>query len=56
MSRDRCIMTKLSSAMADWTKKNFGELPDLGPADAGLQWRFARQALGSPELGVSRFT
>jgi quercetin dioxygenase-like cupin family protein len=21
-----------------------------------MQWRFARQALGSPELGVSRFT
>ena len=42
--------------MPDWTKKNFDELPDVGPPDAGLQWRFAREALGSPELGVSRFT
>jgi mannose-6-phosphate isomerase-like protein (cupin superfamily) len=42
--------------MAHWTKKNFGELRDLAPPDTGLQWRFAREALGSPELGVSRFT
>ena len=42
--------------MPDWTKRNFGELPDLAPPGAGLQWRFAREALGSPELGVSRFT
>jgi pimeloyl-ACP methyl ester carboxylesterase len=26
------------------------------PQDAQLQWRFAREAMGSPELGVSRFT
>ena len=40
--------------MPEWTKKSFDELPDVGPA--GLQWRFAREALESPELGVSRFT
>jgi quercetin dioxygenase-like cupin family protein len=42
--------------MPDWTKKNFDELRDVSPPGAGLQWRFAREALGSPELGVSRFT
>ncbi len=42
--------------MPDWTKKNFGDLPDVSPQEAGLDWRFAREALGSPELGVSRFT
>jgi mannose-6-phosphate isomerase-like protein (cupin superfamily) len=42
--------------MPDWTKKNFDALPDVAPPDAGLHWRFAREALGSPELGVSRFT
>jgi quercetin dioxygenase-like cupin family protein len=42
--------------MPDWTKTNFDALPDVAPADAGLHWRFAREALGSPELGVSRFT
>jgi mannose-6-phosphate isomerase-like protein (cupin superfamily) len=45
-----------SSAMLDWTKKNFGDLRDVSPHDAQVQWRFAREALGSPELGVSRFT
>ena len=42
--------------MPDWTKTNFGDLRDLRPEDARVQWRFAREALGSPELGVSRFT
>lgn len=42
--------------MADWTKANFGKLPDRSPADAPMRWRFARDLLGSPELGVSRFT
>jgi mannose-6-phosphate isomerase-like protein (cupin superfamily) len=42
--------------MPDWTKMNFAEVLDLAPPDTGLQWRFAREALGSPELGVSRFT
>jgi mannose-6-phosphate isomerase-like protein (cupin superfamily) len=42
--------------MPDWTMKNFGDLRDVSPQDAQVQWRFAREALGSPELGVSRFT
>lgn len=42
--------------MPDWTKKNFNELEDRSPADVAMQWRFARDALDSPELGVSRFT
>jgi quercetin dioxygenase-like cupin family protein len=42
--------------VADWTRTNFGELPDVSPRDVPIQWRFAREALGSPELGVSRFT
>jgi mannose-6-phosphate isomerase-like protein (cupin superfamily) len=42
--------------MPDWTKTNFGELRDVSPRDAQMQWRFARDALRSPELGVSRFT
>ena len=42
--------------MPDWTKKNFDELRDVSPPDVEIQWRFGRDALGSPELGVSRFT
>ena len=42
--------------MPDWTKKNFNDLRDVSPPDAPMQWRFARDALSSPELGVSRFT
>jgi mannose-6-phosphate isomerase-like protein (cupin superfamily) len=42
--------------MPDWTKKNFAALRDVAPEGAGMQWRFARNALHSPELGVSRFT
>jgi quercetin dioxygenase-like cupin family protein len=42
--------------MPGWTKTSFGELEDRSPPDAPMQWRFARQVLGSPELGVSRFT
>ncbi|WP_210493228.1 cupin domain-containing protein [Patulibacter sp. SYSU D01012] len=42
--------------MPDWTKTNFERLRDVSPAGAPMQWRMARQALGSPELGVSRFT
>jgi mannose-6-phosphate isomerase-like protein (cupin superfamily) len=45
-----------SFGMPDWTKKNFRELRDVSPRDAPMQWRFAREALRSPELGVSRFT
>lgn len=39
-----------------WTKKNFVKLRDKSPRDAPMQWKMARDALGSPELGVSRFT
>lgn len=42
--------------MANWTKKNFQRLRDMSPAGAPMEWRMARDALGSPELGVSRFT
>jgi mannose-6-phosphate isomerase-like protein (cupin superfamily) len=42
--------------MADWAKTNFDDLRDVSPDDVPMQWRFARAALGSPELGVSRFT
>jgi mannose-6-phosphate isomerase-like protein (cupin superfamily) len=42
--------------MANWTKRNLNALRDASPADVPIQWRFARTALGSPELGVSRFT
>lgn len=42
--------------MADWAKANFDELPDSSPDGVDIQWRFARKILGSPELGVSRFT
>jgi hypothetical protein len=40
--------------MPDWTKENFGELRDVSPQDAPMQWRFAREALRSPLLGKSR--
>jgi mannose-6-phosphate isomerase-like protein (cupin superfamily) len=40
----------------DWTKTNFDDLRDVSPEHVQIQWRFARDALGSPELGVSRFT
>lgn len=40
----------------DWSKTNFAALEDRGPPGSGLQWRFARDALQSRELGVSRFT
>ena len=42
--------------MPDWTKSNFDDLEDRSPTDARMQWRFARNALNSRELGVSRFT
>jgi quercetin dioxygenase-like cupin family protein len=42
--------------VADWTKKNFDDLRDVSPEGVDIEWRFARDALGSPELGVSRFT
>ena len=42
--------------MPGWTKTNFQDLEDRSPADAPMEWRLARTALHSPELGVSRFT
>ena len=42
--------------MPDWTKKNFQRLRDTSPKGAPMQWKMARGALRSPELGVSRFT
>jgi quercetin dioxygenase-like cupin family protein len=39
-----------------WTKTNFNDVRDASPDGVPIQWRFARTALGSPELGVSRFT
>jgi quercetin dioxygenase-like cupin family protein len=42
--------------MSDWARKNFDELPDVSPQGVQIQWRFAREELGSPELGLSRFT
>ena len=42
--------------MPDWTKKNLDVLRDVSPPAVHVQWRFAREALRSPELGVSRFT
>ncbi len=42
--------------MPDWKKRNFGELRDVSPPEVAIEWRFARNALESPELGISRFT
>ena len=39
-----------------WTRKNLVDVRDVSPPDVAIEWRFARAALGSPELGVSRFT
>ncbi|MBE2318584.1 cupin domain-containing protein [Solirubrobacter sp. CPCC 204708] len=40
----------------DWTKTSFHRLKDKSPSDAPMQWKMARDALGTRELGVSRFT
>jgi quercetin dioxygenase-like cupin family protein len=42
--------------MSGWAKRNLAEIDDVSPEGAGMQWRFARAALGSTDLGVSRFT
>ena len=42
--------------MGDWAKASFDELPDVSPDGVPIRWRFGREALGSPDLGVSRFT
>lgn len=41
---------------SDWTKANFFDLEDRSPEGGGLDWRLARNALNSPEIGVSRFS
>jgi hypothetical protein len=38
--------------MPDWTKLNFDDVGDISPQDVQIQWRFAREALRSPELSV----
>jgi len=43
-------------AMPNWSRTNFDDLRDASPPDVSIQWRFARRALESTELGVSRFT
>jgi quercetin dioxygenase-like cupin family protein len=42
--------------MPNWTRKSLNDLRDVSPPGVPIQWRFGRSALGSPELGVSRFT
>jgi mannose-6-phosphate isomerase-like protein (cupin superfamily) len=42
--------------MPDWAKTNFGRLRDMSPRGAPMQWKLARNAMRSRELGVSRFT
>jgi quercetin dioxygenase-like cupin family protein len=42
--------------MPDWTKTNFKRLRDRSPRGSPMQWKLARSAMRSPELGVSRFT
>jgi mannose-6-phosphate isomerase-like protein (cupin superfamily) len=42
--------------MSQWSKTSFTDLRDTSPEDVQIEWRFAREVLGSPELGVSRFT
>ena len=42
--------------MPDWTRTNFDALRDVSPPEVPMQWRFARRAIESREIGVSRFT
>jgi quercetin dioxygenase-like cupin family protein len=53
---EEAVSAPCDSAAMDWTKTTFDALADKSPDDLPMQWRFARGALGSPELGVSRFT
>ncbi len=46
----------MSTRAPGWVKKNFETLRDKSPRDAPMTWKMARDALRSPELGVSRFT
>jgi quercetin dioxygenase-like cupin family protein len=42
-------------SMMQWRKVNFADVPDRSPDDVAIQWRFTREEVGSPALGVSRF-
>ena len=42
--------------MAGWAKRNFEDLQDRSPAGVPMRWRFSRDAVGSRDIGVSRFT
>jgi quercetin dioxygenase-like cupin family protein len=42
--------------MADWTKRNFEDLPDRSPAEVPMRWLFSRHEVGSTQVGVSRFS
>lgn len=41
--------------MPAWTKKNFADVTDRSP-DERMVWRMSRGAVGSRQVGVSRFT
>jgi mannose-6-phosphate isomerase-like protein (cupin superfamily) len=41
--------------MPAWTKKNFADITDRSAA-ATMEWRLSRGAVGSRQVGVSRFT
>ena len=41
--------------MPSWTKKNFADITDRSP-DETMEWRMSRGAVGSRQVGVSRFT
>lgn len=42
--------------MAGWTKRNFEDIEDRSPADVPMRWLFSRNAVGSSQVGVSRFS
>lgn len=42
--------------MSNWTRKNFSEIESSSPEGSPVEARFARGAIASKELGVSRFT
>lgn len=42
--------------MSNWTRKNFSEIESSSPEGSPVEARFARSAIESEELGVSRFT
>jgi mannose-6-phosphate isomerase-like protein (cupin superfamily) len=52
----RTALISFGYATPNWTRTNFNKLREVSPSDVPIQWRFARNALESPELGVSRFT